>query len=189
MDEAEIPKSDCMLLYLGPAAIYRNNVGLDKYEGFTANTNYLLPWTLATMMETTFKETKGASDMPKKTVIDRNEWPLPGKYPTRKEFWPSDASLKPVAAPAKASAATAATIKSPPPVPPTVSFDAFPALGSTREPEVPTPVPNALDMISSKSIEEPKKENGAGTADEQEKENNDWRVKYEATLVQSTSVH
>ncbi|CAO3620017.1 unnamed protein product [Cunninghamella blakesleeana] len=46
-----IPENDAALLYLGPASIYRNTIGLDRYEGFTANTNYLLPWNLTTVTE------------------------------------------------------------------------------------------------------------------------------------------
>ena len=45
-NEHDIPHFDSVLLHLGPASVYRNSIGLEKYEGFMNNTNYLLPWTM-----------------------------------------------------------------------------------------------------------------------------------------------
>ncbi|GAN00747.1 hypothetical protein MAM1_0002d00169 [Mucor ambiguus] len=49
-DEIPAP-SDAALLYLGPSSMYKNNVGLDKVEGFMSNTNFLIPWSMTTMNE------------------------------------------------------------------------------------------------------------------------------------------
>lgn len=50
-NEQDLPHGDTSLLYLGPASTYRNTVGLERYEGYTDNTNYLLPWKLTTVSE------------------------------------------------------------------------------------------------------------------------------------------
>lgn len=47
----DIPPYDSALLYLGPSNIYKNNVGLDKVEGFMSNTNFLIPWSITTINE------------------------------------------------------------------------------------------------------------------------------------------
>ncbi|KAI8138474.1 hypothetical protein BJV82DRAFT_523368 [Fennellomyces sp. T-0311] len=111
-----IPHFDAALLCLGPASVYRNSIGLDKYEGFMNNTNYLLPWIMAKTAELTAKEearnkknmAKDAEE-PNKQTFNVSEWPLPGKGAD---------------APAESKSKAA--------VPAVASLDAFPALGSTR---------------------------------------------------------
>lgn len=77
-----IPHHESALLYLGPASVYRNSIGLEKCEGFMNNTNYLLPWILAKVADLQKKEQaalKNTNSPVDKKAIDANEWPLPGK--------------------------------------------------------------------------------------------------------------
>ncbi|KAI7873771.1 hypothetical protein K492DRAFT_215133 [Lichtheimia hyalospora FSU 10163] len=83
-DNEHIPHYESALLYLGPASVYRNSIGLEKCEGFMNNTNYLLPWILAKVTDPQKKEQaalKNSSSSADKKAIDANEWPLPGKSP------------------------------------------------------------------------------------------------------------
>ncbi|KAF7727830.1 hypothetical protein EC973_006943 [Apophysomyces ossiformis] len=75
----EFPLSDASLLYLGPASSYRNSVGLERYEGIANNTNYMLPWTLATKAELATRNQQRPPVEPNPKTIDKSEWPLPGK--------------------------------------------------------------------------------------------------------------
>lgn len=52
LNDEEIPASShAALIYLGSSSLYKNNVGLDKVEGFMNNTNFLIPWSMTTMHE------------------------------------------------------------------------------------------------------------------------------------------
>ncbi|KAG0185021.1 hypothetical protein DFQ28_010088, partial [Apophysomyces sp. BC1034] len=112
----EFPVSDSSLLYLGPSSTYRNSVGLEKYEGIASNTNYMLPWTLATKAEVAARDQRRLPVDQKSKTIDKNEWPLPGK------------SVEVVSTSTRPS------------LPPISSLEAFPALGTTPIGEVPKTV-------------------------------------------------
>ncbi|ORZ18541.1 hypothetical protein BCR42DRAFT_477684 [Absidia repens] len=88
--EIKIPRCDASLIYLGPASTYRNTVGLERYEGFTDNTNYLLPWNLTTVSELEARAKKRSAvtnmaninkELPTKHTSTQptNEWPALGK--------------------------------------------------------------------------------------------------------------
>ncbi|ORX50960.1 hypothetical protein DM01DRAFT_1408942 [Hesseltinella vesiculosa] len=86
----DIPATDTVLLHLGPASLYRNAVGLERYEGFTAETNYLVPWILSTVPELKIRKSiatistpsplsKGSSPTNKTaTKKQDHEWPALG---------------------------------------------------------------------------------------------------------------
>ncbi|KAI9468670.1 hypothetical protein BDB00DRAFT_863586 [Zychaea mexicana] len=144
-DERHIPHFDAALLYLGAASTYRNSIGLDKYEGFMNNTNYLLPWTMARTADLAPKEPStateaiqtpadlrskkrnpasndtnhysGSGDESNRKGFNTNEWPLPGKKP---EVAITESRTKAV-------------------VPPVANLDAFPVLGSSRTSTEPSP--------------------------------------------------
>ncbi|KAI7908129.1 uncharacterized protein BX663DRAFT_493073 [Cokeromyces recurvatus] len=140
----EIPAYDISLLYLGPASFYKNNIGLDKVEGFTSNTNFLIPWSMTTTSEiklrqqemanadTTSQQQDKAPSSSSATAQDNNtEWPLLGKSP------PS--TLKPA------------------PTPITVApLDVFPALGSnlpsTHTPTLSTPTTITMPNTSNRQL-------------------------------------
>jgi hypothetical protein len=83
-NEQELPLGDTSLLYLGPASTYRNTVGLERYEGYTDNTNYLLPWNLTTISELEALAAKrGQGDSA--PVTHKQQEPLP----TPKTEWPA----------------------------------------------------------------------------------------------------
>lgn len=100
--EDHLPETDSVLLYLGPASLYRNSIGLDKYEGFTNNTNYMLPWSLnaackalknnkpaATQEDNvSSKSEREMEDAEKENSLDKtmdaNEWPVLGTEPPSK---------------------------------------------------------------------------------------------------------
>lgn len=56
----EVPPDDSALLYLGPSSMYKNNVGLDKVEGFMSNTNFLIPWSITTVNELKLRQQEAA---------------------------------------------------------------------------------------------------------------------------------
>ncbi|KAG0172049.1 Protein smg8 [Apophysomyces sp. BC1021] len=99
-----------------PSSTYRNSVGLEKYEGIASNTNYMLPWTLATKAEVAARDQRRLPVDQKSKTIDKNEWPLPGK------------SVEVVSTSTRPS------------LPPISSLEAFPALGTTPIGEVPKTV-------------------------------------------------
>ncbi|KAI8099957.1 uncharacterized protein BX664DRAFT_254105 [Halteromyces radiatus] len=86
-NEDTLPHSDAVLLYIGPASAYRNTVGLERYEGYTENTNYLLPWNLTTVSELEAKAAKSepsitnkeVTEQKRNTTASKNEWPALGK--------------------------------------------------------------------------------------------------------------
>lgn len=57
----EVPPDDSALLYLGPSSMYKNNVGLDKVEGFMSNTNFLIPWSITTVNELKLRQQEAAA--------------------------------------------------------------------------------------------------------------------------------
>ncbi|ORE21948.1 hypothetical protein BCV71DRAFT_273060 [Rhizopus microsporus] len=118
----DVPADDSALLLLGPASVYKNNVGLDNVEGFLNNTNYLIPWSITTVndlklyqQEQVEKKAKEAITTVLQPVPNQEEWPVLGK------------------APAAASKTTKVI-----PAPTAASLEAFPALG-TNPPPVSTP--------------------------------------------------
>jgi hypothetical protein len=138
----EIPPHDSTLLYLGPSTMYKNNIGLDKVEGFMNNTNFLIPWSITTLNEVKLRQQEAAAapavdveltaSAPKDTTLlrsnnaltshDSSEWPVLGKAP-----YALKSTNVPVVAPVVAS------------------LEAFPALGSnpgpTTTPAVALPAP------------------------------------------------
>ncbi|KAI8642020.1 hypothetical protein BD408DRAFT_344952 [Parasitella parasitica] len=126
LNSDEIPAHDAALLCLGPANLYKNNVGLDKAEGFMSNTNFLIPWSITTTNELKSRQQEAAneaattamndsaSSSPSNnnnlTVTRESEWPVLGKaasvQKTNTQF------IAPVVA----------------------SLEAFPALGSNPPP-------------------------------------------------------
>ncbi|SAL96989.1 hypothetical protein [Absidia glauca] len=134
--EQELPHGDTSLLYLGPASTYRNTVGLERYEGYTDNTNYLLPWNLTTISELEALVAKrGQNDST--PVTQKQQEPLP----TPKTEWP---------ALGENTAVSSATAKSPPPPPPAASTEAFPALSTTKAaPVIPASGTPALPSVPS----------------------------------------
>lgn len=84
----ELPENSTILLYLGPASSYKNSVGLNKYEGFMNNTDYLVPWNLTAIVEEGKKqmEAAAAADTVKSNKeaerqtndIDATQWPKLG---------------------------------------------------------------------------------------------------------------
>jgi hypothetical protein len=133
----EIPSHDASLLYLGPSSIYKNNVGLDKVEGFMNNTNFLIPWSMTTLNEVKLRQQEAAvaknNDtatpvVPKENTLlrsnnntlanhDSSEWPVLGKAP-----YSLKTNSTPVVAPVVAS------------------LEAFPVLGSNPGPPTTTPI-------------------------------------------------
>ncbi|KAI7892705.1 uncharacterized protein EV154DRAFT_537337 [Mucor mucedo] len=137
----EIPPNDSALIYLGPSSIYKNNVGLDKVEGFMNNTNFLIPWSITTVTELKLRQqevinnavsidnsasmnTKASNEGAIKNTFlrsssvnrvnhDTSEWPVLGKNTT-------------VSKPNGNNTPTVVV----------ASLEAFPALGST--PQLPT---------------------------------------------------
>lgn len=128
LHDGEIPVDDCAILFLGPSSIYKNNIGLDKIDGFMASTNFLIPWSITTIDEVKLRrqqqqqifavDTEKFAATPSKpknaeTTIQSNqdavEWPALGQAPV---------IAKPVA----------------PPAAPIVSLEAFPALGTNPTP-------------------------------------------------------
>ncbi|KAI8336173.1 hypothetical protein BC941DRAFT_354296 [Chlamydoabsidia padenii] len=150
-NEDNLPIGDASLLYLGPASTYRNTVGLERYEGYTDNTNYLLPWNLTTISELealTAKRriaaAKGGSDVPvNSNNDDKHQDALP---PTTE--WPT-----------LGESTAGPTIKSPSATL-VASTEAFPSLNTTKTaPVIPTtgmtPTPVAPSMISSTTASTP----------------------------------
>ncbi|ORY92207.1 hypothetical protein BCR43DRAFT_446054 [Syncephalastrum racemosum] len=145
-----LPQCSPVLLYLGSSSTYRNSVGLEKYEGFMNNTNYLLPWTLGMLAGSNAAKSKGkeekqhaqqvqvtSSAQPDMTK-DTNEWPLPGKGGKAK-------------APANEPINKAASI---------ASLDAFPSLAASRNmPDVPAtkPTPKVVEETQRKKKREGKR--------------------------------
>lgn len=144
----EIPPNDSALIYLGPSSIYKNNVGLDKVEGFMNNTNFLVPWSITTVNELklrqhevitnavsidnstslnlkssnegTIKNTFLRSSTVNRVNNDTSEWPVLGKNTTTGKQNSNNAPALVVA-----------------------SLEAFPALGST-------PLSSAVSVSSAK---------------------------------------
>lgn len=135
----EIPPHDTSLLYLGPASIYKNNVGLDKVEGFMNNTNFLIPWSITTLNEVKLRQQEAIATAKNNDPVitsaskentflqsnntaltnhDSSEWPVLGKAPY---------ALK--------------TTNTPHAAPIVASLEAFPALGSN--PGLTTTTPTA----------------------------------------------
>lgn len=58
------------LIRIGPGSLYRSNSGLDKWEGFITNTNFLLPLdiSLTTNMKKTQDETTKVKDTNEETM-------------------------------------------------------------------------------------------------------------------------
>ncbi|KAI8348837.1 hypothetical protein EDC96DRAFT_554717 [Choanephora cucurbitarum] len=117
----EIPYHDAALLYLGSSSLYKNNVGLDKMEGFMSNTHFLIPWSMTTLNEVKLikqqqqqQEKDETVNKDPSTLGDTTEWPVLGKA------LPSPAPPKPVVASA-------------------ISLEAFPALGSNPTPSSTQP--------------------------------------------------
>ncbi|KAI9483418.1 MAG: hypothetical protein EXX96DRAFT_141612 [Benjaminiella poitrasii] len=121
----EIPAFDISLLYLGPASFYKNNVGLDKVEGFTNNTNFLIPWSITTVNEIKLRkqemakitaneqrEDESTASAPSSTTAqDSNvEWPILGRLPPLAKPKPAPVSVAPLDAfPALGTNLTSAT--------------------------------------------------------------------------------
>lgn len=70
LDYDEIPAYNSALLYLGAANTYKNNVGLDKVEGFMNNTNFLIPWSITTMNELKLRQQEAANTVVNATIND-----------------------------------------------------------------------------------------------------------------------
>lgn len=145
----DIPYNDSALIYLGPSSIYKNNVGLEKVEGFMNNTNFLIPWSITTVNElklrqheaiTTAVLIENGSGLNPKTLNegsikntflrsssvsrvnnDTSEWPVLGKNTT-----------------------TTKSNSNSTPTPVVASLEAFPALGSN-------PQPSTISVPSAKS--------------------------------------
>ncbi|KAI8985400.1 hypothetical protein BDB01DRAFT_842883 [Pilobolus umbonatus] len=121
----EIPEHDCALLYLGSASTYKNNIGLDKMEGFMSSTNFLIPWCVSTVNDLKLRQEQeqALSKVIKSTPTISNgvsvtDWPALGKG---------------VVTPSK-------SVVESPPVP---SLIAFPALGTNpSSPSASTPINN-----------------------------------------------
>ncbi|CEP18493.1 hypothetical protein [Parasitella parasitica] len=83
----EIPAHDAALLCLGSANLYKNNVGLDKMEGFMNNTDFLIPWSITTMGELKMRQQETAANVSDSSPSPNNkliaaresEWPVLGK--------------------------------------------------------------------------------------------------------------
>ncbi|KAI8366044.1 uncharacterized protein BYT42DRAFT_588691 [Radiomyces spectabilis] len=136
----DIPLDDTVLLYLGPASIYRNSFGLDKYEGFTHNTNYLLPWNLTGLVAQHAKAAPATGPKPKETtskLANSHEWPSLGATVEV----PSAPAAKPIS-------------------PHLASLSAFPSLkAATSGQDMPTASTSVnLDVVSSRSSDEPKRD-------------------------------
>ena len=100
-----LPATDAVLLRLGAASDYRNSVGLERYEGFTANTNYLIPWILTTLSDLRAKKTGGQQDHHVSTATAAALPPATTHAsPTTPAKSPSTAK-KPTTAPVKAAPA------------------------------------------------------------------------------------
>ncbi|KAI8051069.1 uncharacterized protein B0P05DRAFT_480258 [Gilbertella persicaria] len=110
-----IPEDDAVLLCLGPSSAYKNNIGLDKVEGFMTSTNFLIPWSMTTVHEVKLRQQQQEQQqtMTKTAALhDSTEWPVLGKIPT----------------PPKSSPQTSAV----------ASLEAFPALGTNPTHSTPT---------------------------------------------------
>lgn len=133
LDYDEIPAYNSALLYLGTANTYKNNVGLDKVEGFMNNTNFLIPWSITTINELKLRQQEAADAVVNTTNNDsvssttspkitndaflRSNNNQPG---TRESEWP-------ILGKASSMQKTNTHIAAAPVV---ASLEAFPALGS-----------------------------------------------------------
>ncbi|KAL7334063.1 hypothetical protein PS15p_202883 [Mucor circinelloides] len=134
----EIPAHDAALLYLGSSNMYKNNVGLDKVEGFMNNTNFLIPWSITTMNELKLRQQEAANtvantainDPPSKAINDTFLRPNVSNQPaTRETEWP-------VLGRAISMQKTNTHVVAAAPV--VASLEAFPALGSNPTPSTGT---------------------------------------------------
>ncbi|KAI8071337.1 hypothetical protein BC940DRAFT_344983 [Gongronella butleri] len=151
-DMPTLPATDAVLLRLGAASDYRNSVGLERYEGFTANTNYLIPWILTTLSDLRAKKTGGQQDHHASTATAAALPPATTHGPPTTPAKSPSTAKKPTPAPVKAAPAAkkqdidwpalGAPIQVPekaPVVHHVAPLDAFPALGSLpKAPVAPT---------------------------------------------------
>lgn len=150
-DNEHIPHFESALLYLGPASVYRNSIGLEKCEGFMSNTNYLLPWILAKVNDLQKKEqaaSKNGSSSADKKAIDANEWPLPGKSPEIKSKSTSS---------------------------PLTNLEAFPALGTVTATGSTSNIVTAPVNTVSSSLPETKRHEETPTVPKKERRRRDGR--------------
>ncbi|KAK4516767.1 uncharacterized protein ATC70_011745 [Mucor velutinosus] len=134
LDYDEIPTScDAALLYLGPSSMYKNNVGLDKVEGFMNNTNFLIPWSMTTMNELKLRQQDAANA----ATESNNNGPAPSAKAINDAFLRSNATARetewPVLGKATSMQKTSTHITAAAPVV-VASLEAFPALGSNPTP-------------------------------------------------------
>lgn len=138
LDYDEIPAScDAALLYLGSSNMYKNNVGLDKVEGFMNNTNFLIPWSMTTMNELKLRQQEAANAA---TAVSNSEsTPASSEKATHDSFLRSNATSHqqpatretewPVLGKATSMQKTNTHVTAAAPVV-VASLEAFPALGS-----------------------------------------------------------
>jgi hypothetical protein len=155
----EVPPYDSALLYLGPASIYKNNVGLDKVEGFMNNTNFLIPWSITTVNELTLRQqeavtatatainsdnpvlnSKASSDTSAKNTFLRSSSGV-SRVTDNTSEWPMLRQNTPITKSTNSNA----------PAPIVASLEAFPALGSNPVPSstsTAAPATNQPSLVS-----------------------------------------
>ncbi|KAF1797506.1 hypothetical protein FB192DRAFT_1424710 [Mucor lusitanicus] len=151
LDYDEIPaSSNAALLYLGSSNMYKNNVGLDKVEGFMNNTNFLIPWSMTTMHELKLRQQEAAHAV---TVSHSDATPSPSAKATHDAFLRSNATSHPQPTSTRETEwpvlgkATSMPKTSNVAAPVVVaSLEAFPALGSN-----PTTTPSTAQIATPSS--------------------------------------
>lgn len=154
----EIPPYDSALLYLGPASIYKNNVGLDKVEGFMNSANFLIPWSITTVNELKVRQQEAMAATASATI---NDGPILDAKPSN-DTSAKNTFLRSTSAVSKVkddttewpmlgqnTTVTKSTVNTAP-APIVASLEAFPALGSNPVPAATT-TSTALNQSSALS--------------------------------------